>query len=289
MNELVLVVVLFNCELKKSKTLNSLIDSFKKFQEDNLKASKKITLIIYDNSKTKLKTLNFEAPIKFIYFHDSNNSGLAKAYNHSLNYAIRNKSRWLTLLDQDSILPENYLSQLSLEILKVKESCVAIVPKVLSNNKLLSPCKVLFWGSLRPLDINFYGKNHREVFAIGSGVTVSVSYLKKINGFNEFFWLDSLDRWLFNSIKNNNFNVWISNIKINHELSITNYDQLVTETRYLNIMKYESFFIKNYRNKAEFYFYRIRLLKRFFYLLFFVKNKAFAKMTLVHLLGKKIF
>jgi len=283
MPKIAIVVVLYNCHIRKSKTINSLINSYKKFHVKNPK--NKIDLIIYDNSKKKSVYQNLKKLINTNYIHDRKNSGLSKAYNYALNYCIKNKSEWLILFDQDSTLPLNYFDQLYYEIKKSSNSCVAIVPKVLSNKSMLSPCKVFFGGILRPLSENYYGKNKKEVFAIGSGATILVTYLKEINGFNELFWMDSLDRWLFHTIEKDNYNIWISNIKIKHELSITNYDKYISCERYSNIMKYESIFIRNYRGKFEFYFYKIRLLKRFFFLLSSVKNKNFAYMTFNHLIG----
>ena len=290
MTKIVIVIVLYNCQIRKSKTVNSLINSYKKFLLKNTKnPNNKIDLIIYDNGKKKSVYQGLKKLINTIYLHNPRNPGLAKAYNYALKYCENNGSEWLILFDQDSTLPLNYFDQLDCEISKSSNSCVAIVPKVLSNKLILSPCKVYFGGTLRPLSKNYYGKNKEEVFAIGSGAIISVTYLIGINGFNELFWMDSLDRWLFHTIRKDKYNIWISNITLKHELSITNYDKYISPDRYLNIMKYEAIFIRNYRNKFELYFYKIRLLKRIFFLLFTVKNKSFAYMTFNHLIGRSEF
>lgn len=285
--KIIFVVVIYNCPVGKSKTINSLARSYKSFllkSKENLR--EKIDLVIYDNSKKKSSYLKFNYLFNLHYFHDPKNSGLAKAYNLAFNQGIKNKSKWLILFDQDSTLPSNYFAELFKEIDEAQNLCVALVPKVFSNKNLISPCRVFFGGILRPLEKSYYGLNNRELFAIGSGTVISVVYLKKINGFNEAFWMDSLDRWLFDSINKNKCSVWVSDININHQLSVTNYDKYISTDRYRNIMKYESLFIKNYRSNLEVCIYKIRLIKRFFFLFFAFKNKKFAYMTFFHLIGK---
>ena len=146
-----------------------------------------------------------------------------------------------------------------------------------------SPAKDLFGGIIRPIDMRHKGICAFKVFATGSGSAIKVSFLQSIGGFNELYWLDCLDRWLFSTINNMGGKVYVSDSIVDHELSILNYDKFMDEQRYYNILKYEAIFMKSFHSKADNYLYYLRLLKRTVNLFITVKNKRYSLMTLRHL------
>lgn len=280
--QLLSIIVLYNCKLEDSKTLISLVNNY----HENPLAFEKFKLIIYDNS-LNYQSINITIPFQFEYIHDPSNKGLAAAYNYALNDAINESIGWLLLMDQDSCVPRDFIDTLMLNIAEIQNtnSVIAVVPKVRSKNKFISPARVFFGGARRPINMRHRGVYKYSVHPIGSGSVIRVSFLQNIEGFNELFWMDSLDRWLFHTIETMGGQVFVSDSIIDHELSTMDFDKFVSKTRYFNIMKYETIFMTTYKSRMEIYIYYLRLLKRCIYLFFTVSNKIYSKMTFQHLLS----
>jgi GT2 family glycosyltransferase len=275
--DLLIVVVLYNCEFNNSQTLNTLLSG--EAVKNNIK------LIIYDNSFNPQR-INFKSEIPFEYFHDPRNKGLATAYNYALRDSFLNNAEWLLLLDQDSSLPSDYLKCLLKRIRKFSfdESVTAIVPRIFQKTTPISPAKTFYGGIMRPIKIPHERIFNSKIFAIGSCSTLRVSFLKSINGFNEKFWLDGLDRWLYNTIELHGKSVYVFNSVVQHQLSIIDFDSLKNPNRYSNIMEYETIFMGSYKSKFENYIYYLRLINRGIYLWIFTKDKIYSKLTFKHLL-----
>lgn len=275
------VLIIYNCKIEETKTLNSLIENHAK----NPQAFRNFRLIIYDNSLIGQK-ICLPIPFEYHYVHDHTNKGLATAYNYALSKAIEASYDWLLLLDQDSSLPGNFIDNLSreLSIIEKDNAVLAVVPKMCYKNTFFSPSKDLFGGILRPIDMRHKGIYPFKIFAIGSGSVIKVSFLQTIGGFNSLFWLDCLDRWLFFIINQMGGKVYVTDSIIEHELSVMNYDKFMNEQRYHNILKYEAIFMKSFKSRTENYVYYLRLLKRSVYLFITVKNKRYSLITLHHLM-----
>ncbi len=273
------ILVLFNCRIEDSKTFNSLLQNYANRPE----RFNQFRLLIYDNGMTK-QTTPLDTPFDCQYVHNPENGGLAVAYNYALNEAIKTCHDWLLLLDQDSSLPEDFIDNLSRDLsgLEKNNTVCAVVPKMRYKNILFSPCKDLFGGTLRPIDMRHKGICASKAYAIGSGITVKVSFLQAIGGFNEFYWLDFLDRWLFITINKMGGKVYVTDSIVDHELSVMNYDKFMNEQRYQNILRYETIFMNTFKSKADRFVYYLRLLKRIIYLSITVNDKKYALMTLRH-------
>lgn len=276
------ILVLFNCRIEESKTFNSLLQNY----ANNPEGFNQFKLLIYDNGLSKQRAPS-DTPFECQYIHNPQNEGLAVAYNYALEKAISASCNWMLLLDQDSSLPKDFISNLLYDISCIKDDAVmAVIPRIQHHRKPCSPAKVLYGGTLRAIEKPEKGICTFKVFAIGSGSVIRVSFLQQIGGFNTVFWLDCLDRWLYFIIHKMGGKVFITHSVIEHELSIMNYDLFMNEMRYGNILKYETLFMKTYKSQAEYFVFCLRLLKRCIYLYFTVNNKIFASMTFSHL--KKI-
>jgi GT2 family glycosyltransferase len=274
------VLAVYNTKIKDSKTAQSLV----KACNYKPQAFKTFKLVVYDNSPCR-QVQCLEMPFQCEYKHDPNNNGLAGAYNYALDRAIDGNYDWILLLDHDTVLQEDFLFRLVSVSLDVQDNdnVAAIVPKAFYNGRFFSPSKVLFGGVHRPIDINHTGICDLQVAAIGSGALVRMSFLKELGGLSRMFWLDCLDAWMFNAIYSSGRKVYVTDSIIEHELSVLSYDRFMTESRYQNILKYETIFMRSFKSKAENYFYLLRLLKRTVTLWFTVKNKRYSMMTLRHL------
>jgi len=280
---LVAILVIYNCKIEESETFNSLLQNYKK----NPKVFKNFKLIIYDNSLTA-QAISLNISFEYEYVHDQNNKGLAVAYNYALNEAIKYAYDWLLILDQDSSLPEDFLDNLSCDISIIGDdtTVTAVVPKMRYKKMIFSPTKVFFGGIIRGIDKRHRGIcTFKNVFAIGSGCVINVSFLQKVGGFNEVFWMDCLDRWLFLTINNMGGKVYVTDSVIEHEVSVMNFDKLMTEQRYYNILKYETLFMKSFKCRTENYIFYLRLIKRAVLLFFTVSDKKYSIMTLRHLMA----
>ena len=102
------ILVLYECQAHESQTIRSLQRAYK----ERPQAFGSFKLIIYDNSPEPQRE-SLEFPFKHEYVHNPANEGVSAAYNYALQVAKRKDYDWLLLLDQDTDLPEDYISKLS--------------------------------------------------------------------------------------------------------------------------------------------------------------------------------
>lgn len=271
--KITMVVVLYKLKPEESKTFQTL----KQIIEFKNGSFKEIELILYDNSPTKhdFTPLHYEG-IHITYYHDPRNLGIAAAYNYAWSVAKGNNSKWLLLLDHDTELTQEYFHSIH-NLSDIPEKVVAIVPKINSENMMISP---VYSDTLRPLkeERPTAGVQDRSVMAINSGALLSVDFINEMNGFNEDFALDYLDHWIFFKIYEKERKVLLLDVSLEHELSVLDYTR-VSLQRYQSILDSEVKFYRNYK-KELFPKYRIQLGKRFLKQVLTVKNKEIALLTL---------
>jgi uncharacterized protein YqgQ len=163
------------------------------------------------------------------------------------------------------------------------EAIAAIVPKVRHNGTIISPSRVLFCNRLKAVSAAYKGVSDFKITSINSGSLLRVSFLKNIGGFSRLYWLDYLDQWLFGMIHMYGKRVYVIDEFIDHELSLLDYDKLMTKKRYINILRSEAIFFRSMKTRAENIFYRIKLLNRAFRQMRSVKDKEYCVITLKHL------
>ena len=238
------------------------------------------TVVVYDNSPTP-QTIPHLSSVAIEYRHDSSNPGLAAAYNFALGVALQKQIPWLLLFDQDSEVPNDFLSILAglTSQYSAKDNVAAIVPCVWHQNRMLSPKKVRF-GALGRLQAGYRGECNAEVMAINSGAALRTSFLREIAGFNTSYPLDYLDHWLFRTIYAKNKKVVVSAANIRHELSVSDYRKNVSSDRYRSIVSSEARFICSQKSRAEVCFYLFRLLFRAAKQAAFLRNLEVTMVTL---------
>jgi len=191
------------------------------------------------------------------------NAGLAAAYNRALDLAQESQCDWLLLLDQDTILPKDFLELLSAQIKQYESHAdvVALVPVVRSRGIAVSPKKVGFFG-LKALPEASLGPQFAEVTAINSGTALRCDFIRSIGGFNRAYWLDYLDHWLFRQVYAAGKKVAVWDCTLEHHLSVQNYRENITMTRYRSILAGESGFMTTHKSKLQIPLYLLRLLVR---------------------------
>ena len=278
----VVVVVLYNCLLSKSNTVQSLLA----MPVNRTSKGFNVNVIIYDNGLDGPQELLLSHD-HIQYFASSVNEGMPAAYNYALKEAWETNAEWLLLLDQDTKLPADYFKNLYEVVVPyaTDSNVVAAVPKMHYQDVFFSPSKVLYAGIMRPIERVFSGIYPKELFAIASCSLLRVDFLREIGGFSEDYWLDCLDRWLYKKAHTLKRRVLITDIIVEHELSVMNFDKFISEARYENILKYESKFMINHCSFFENIIFRLRLCLRSIKLYVGSDNKNFSLITVKHIFG----
>lgn len=228
-------------------------------------------LVIYDNSQCPER-----APVSCSYYHNPRNPGLAAAYNYALRVAKEWKRSWILLLDQDSTLPEDYLERLPL---KVDSSVAAIVPRVISNRRIVSPVRVIAGVPFPSMPVRTGGIRSSPTLAINSGALLRVSFLEAIGGFNEEFPLDSLDHWWSYELFSRGHSMLVLDCRIEHRLSVSEPEHLTVE-RYTGIVESEVRLFRRYRALLSRILFGMVLIRRAVRFCLIAERRRFAKATL---------
>lgn len=258
------VLVLYGQSPNQSAALSSLLDAVERRPE----AAKRISLFLYDNSPQPHEALKGGA-LEMHYVHDSENAGLARAYNAALGRAQAEDSTWLLLLDQDTRLSEKYLSELldAADMLKESGDVGAIVPKLWAGTRLYSPDAPFLWQIRRQFANTHYaveeeaiGMLSRPLTAYNSGAALRVTALEKIGGFPEDFWLDYLDHAVFQQLSLQGYRVWVMRTVLQQNLSHMDLNT-VPMWRHWSVLAAQTRFVLRFGRKSDRLFFRWWLLK----------------------------
>lgn len=233
-------------------------------------------ILIYDNTKEPHAASVPSAQIT--YQHDPSNGGTAAAYTTAAKLASSLDIEWLLLLDQDTIIPTNFLKSASL---KLKEThcldAAALVPYVRHCDSIISPAKITKFGSINPLKRQEKTNSAETLTAISSGTLIRSNVLLRMLPFPNELWLDYVDHWIFLQMKRGSHTVVVFDADIEHDLSIKAPSEL-SLFRLESILSSEALFTKSLGRLARISF-PFRLGKRF--LLYSFKNPRLA-VALLH-------
>ena len=212
MKSIFAVLVLYRMPIEESATYVSLARALG--QQAELAA--KLKLMVCDNSAEPQAM-----PPEFTgdYIQDGANPGLAARYNLALSRAAG--ATWLLLLDQDTRVTLAYAQELLAlsEQEAAHEATVAIVPRLVSEDRMLSPHQPSYRPHGAGLDDETYGPAPGLVRAFNSGALLRVSALRAIGGFPEAYWLDYLDHAVFHRLQAAGGRVFVMRAALEHEMS----------------------------------------------------------------------
>ncbi|WP_394775112.1 glycosyltransferase [Flavobacterium sp.] len=177
-NDLCVVIVIYNESIKDSITFTSLSKSIMEYPTP-------LKIVIYDNSENKQDIEISDYPYWDItYIHDKTNPGVSKSYNIASNLAFDLKKKWLLLTDQDTFFPVNAIDEY-LKAINNYKSYNLFVPILMSGNIPFSPSKYYFsrgsvWKNPKQGVCSFKNKT-----LLNSGIFVSVEAFQSIGGYNE--------------------------------------------------------------------------------------------------------
>lgn len=249
---MVIVLVLYRQKLEDSLSFTTLDKHLK-----DVSKKESVQLLVYDNSpvgeQLESITYNYRNFEIMHYVHDSENSGLASAYEMAADLARNTGEQWLMLLDQDTYLTHDYLNEAFKLIENTTKKNIVFVPQIVEKNKILSPLK-----DNQPVIPGRYVK--QQIAAINSGTIINESTVREIGGFNQEFPLDYLDHWIFHMLNEKGIPIQVMKAKLTHSLSVSNIRE-VSNHRLESILRAEKKFIYYY-NPAK---------KRNYYCHFFLR------------------
>lgn len=236
-------------------------------------------LIIFNNSPE----ITVENKGKAIIVNSTENKHLNIAYNFALKTANESHANWVLLLDSDSQLTEEYFIELSQSLnSNIDRDIVSIIPSLTQNNKTISPhSNQLLYLNCKPIGVT--GVIRTKATAFNSLSLLRVSFLNDIQGFSSKYPLDMLDYWVYYQVFKRKKSILLLDAKIEHDLSVLNFEEKMTEARYKNLILAEKIFFRELPFSYQLA-YRIKLLMRAAKQYVFFKNKTFSKITINHLI-----
>lgn len=172
--------------------------------------------LVYDNSPDEAGEAP-SLPQGFTLLKNPNNGGTARAYEAAVATSRALNCDWLLLLDQDTVLPKNYLDRLT-DVAQARPLTDAVVPRVWHGVELISPAVVTRIGSIRPSSRP--SERHGTLTAISSGALIRTDVLAAIVPLPEHFWLDYVDHWIFLRLSQMKRKVEVADVDLVHDLSI---------------------------------------------------------------------
>lgn len=204
------LVVVYNKKCEDSNSINDL----KKYAPD-------ISMVIYDNSTKNMDNYEYCKRNDYIYFTKHKNVGLSKAYNYVIKNMNFNTNDYLIMLDDDTHLNINYVTNLK-RIVKENKYDI-ILPVVKANNRIISPynyymgCRSKMITTINQIDM-------KKVSGINSGMVIRTGIFTKIT-YNENLFLDYVDYDFMRKVHKINGKVKIMKTIIKQEFQYFNYDR----------------------------------------------------------------
>jgi GT2 family glycosyltransferase len=258
------VIVLYQCELAQSQSVSSLFQIL----NQNPEWAKHFSLVLYDNSpQPQTHTLSTDFPIHYV--HDPSNGGLAPAYNFALARAESDEREWLLLLDQDTSLTPEFISELveTTRALHAQSDVAAIVPKLMGQGKIDSPSTDFFDQMRRQfqrpqpaIGLDVVGIQQQRLCSYNSGSALRVTALRSIGGFPAEFWLDFMDHAVFHALFVSGYRVYVMLATLAHESSYSDIGSLPS-WRLHNILLARTLYVKRNGGFIDRLLYRIWLLR----------------------------
>jgi GT2 family glycosyltransferase len=274
------VMVRYNTPLAQSDTANGVREALAL----NPILREKYRFLIWDNSPEGLTNPNIPTP--FEYHHSRHNLGISGACNDALQLAHKQGHAWILLLDQDTHVTAAFLETMlrwSMDLALRREIAIA-APTVRVGNKIVSPRRHLFnrhhaYPDAAPCIAE------GEPFAINSGSLMRTSALRAVGGFSPDFWLDYSDIYVCHQLYLHGYKIWrATDAELQHEMSVMDYDRLMTPSRYTNFSYAETAFNDLYKGRLENWVQNLRLAARAVRQRRRYQDPAFSRITLAQLI-----
>jgi GT2 family glycosyltransferase len=258
------IVVLYRHSIKQSASVTSLMGILTERPEWR----ERFCLIFYDNSPEP-QGVPEDLPVQPIYVHDRNNGGLAPAYQHALDMAVKHGIPWLLLLDQDTTLTPEFLAEALTRSLALESQTEigGMAPKLVSGGAVYSPESEYLYQLRRQfrrqkhrVTIDALGVQTRPMNAYNSGAVLRVAALQAIGGFPQDFWLDYLDHAVFQELQHHGYQLFVMKSVLEHDLSHLDPDA-VPLWRRRSVLTAQTRYVRRYGGWRERMWFRVSLLR----------------------------
>lgn len=250
------MIVLYEMRPDESRAFKSLTAAL-----SSLHASlAEIKILLHDNTPGQLEIWPLPPGVEY---ESGGHNSLSAAYNSALRRAGDLDFSWLLILDQDTLIPPEYLPQMLAQVRSSNEdsSIAAIVPHVFDGNRPVAPVIIRPWG-VSFLPSEFSGTSEREIHSTNSATFFRTSALRMIGGFSPYFWLDYVDGYVFHRLHLHQLKVFIApEVRVEHNLSLL-HGSALKAGRYRNILQAESAFWDLYGGTIQRIALTIRLVCR---------------------------
>ena len=276
--QIVAVVVLYRMTAEESPSFHS-IQSCRAAAPELASAYE---VMVWDNTPgERASPSNFAGH----YVHDGSNPGLAAAYNAALAHATERGAPWLLLLDQDTVVTEQFLAE-ALSLSQTSRAGV-LVPRLTWQGRTLSPFRPIIVGPPVPLEDSVLGEWHEPLQAFNSGAVFSVQQLQQAGGFDSDFPIDYLDHATFTRLQSRGGRIHVLHARLEHALASQAPGPLSDGAlrRERDILAGEQRYFRKYGTTEEKRLFKIRLLRRAASVLFHKHDLRNATMILKTVLG----
>lgn len=242
-------VVIYGIAPDDSSTLTTLLAC--------LKASSRTgdRVLVLDNSPAAATQRPQDPQVDYRWLEGSRS--LAHAYNIALAECLSTGADWLVTLDQDSIVSADYVEQMH-RATDTAPDVAAIFPVVRTSGRTISP---FGYNAIGLPEYHPFTKSGKPAsHAINSFTAFSVPRLQAIGGFDEYYWLDSLDMSTFHRLARAGGRFQTLDVTVDHGLSLLTGE--MSAWRFLNIARYETAFTYEYLRIPQIPLANLRLISR---------------------------
>jgi len=209
-----LLVVMYKMKLASSPTIQSIVAFIG--QEKAVKNAN-FRLFIWDNSPNLSDGMNIlreQVPhLDIEYIHTPENISLSKIYNEVASKLDENE--YLTLLDQDTILPVKYFWELEKAQMN---GYPLILPQVKSSGILVSPGRRFFCKGKLIENIKPGVTDSKNLLAINSGMSATEKVFKKIR-YDERLMFYGTDTYFMKNYEKHFRHTYVLDVELNHSLA----------------------------------------------------------------------
>lgn len=180
-----------------------------------------VHVLVYDNSRTpRAKAAGAVAHCSYV--QNPQNGGTAAAYVSAANLAQQLGLNWLLLLDHDTRLPSRFFEQASVAVedAGLTHPAAALLPWVYHGDRVVSPARITWTGSVRPLNPRVAVSDGSPLTGIASGSLIEVTAWRAIEPLPPGLWLDYVDHWTFARLRALGRRIVVFDAKLEHDLSI---------------------------------------------------------------------
>ena len=194
-DEIIFLIVTYKEKYYECDSFTSLLKSFKRSGVPAL------NVMVFDNTVDDGWEIAPQSipHVNVYYYTEKSNRGISHAYNFLALKASDKGFKWMVLLDQDTSLPEDFISQYLTVCSRNKIYC----PKVFVGDNLMSPSLYKNYRSypLRQIEPHISEIDLAGISCINSGLMINIDYFLSVGGYNENIQLDFCDHDFLLKIK----------------------------------------------------------------------------------------